>query len=333
MSKTAIVLFNLGGPDNSAAVEPFLFNLFFDPAIIALPLPLRWLIAKIISGRRAPVARAIYDRIGGKSPLLEQTQAQAQALAAGLGPDHRVVIAMRYWHPLTEQAVTEIKEWGADRIVLLPLYPQFSTTTTGSSVALWTKAARKAGLTAATVKVCCYPRLPGLITAIANGVRRGLGQAGTHGKPRVLFSAHGLPQKIVDRGDPYPVHIRQTAVAVAEKIGLEDGDWAVCYQSRVGPMKWLAPSLDDELERAAADGVAVVICPIAFVSEHSETLVELDMEYRERADRMGVPGYIRVPTVGTDPAFISGLIELAGNPAMGCDGCARAGLSCSVRGT
>ncbi len=332
MAKTAVVLFNLGGPDGPAAVEPFLFNLFFDPAIIGLPWPLRWLVAKLISRRRAPVARAIYDRIGGRSPLVPETLAQAQALSGVLGPDYRVVVAMRYWHPFSDAAAAEIKAWGAERVILLPLYPQFSTTTTGSSLGEWQRAAKAAGLTATTETICCYPTERGLVTAIVDKLTDAHAEAERSGAVRVLFSAHGLPQKIVDRGDPYPLHINQTAAAVVAASGLAHLDWVVCYQSRVGPLQWIGPSLEDELRRAGRDKVAVVVVPIAFVSEHSETLVELDMEYRHHAAEWGVTTYVRVPAVGCHPAFIAGLAALvrAPGPTRG-RACQAIGQTCACR--
>jgi ferrochelatase len=309
--KTAVVLFNLGGPDSPEAVEPFLFNLFSDPAIIGVPQPIRWLIAKLISKRRAPVARKIYARIGGRSPLLAETVAQARALEAMLGTDWRCFIAMRYWHPLTEEAVWAVKHWGADRVILLPLYPQFSTTTSGSSIKAWTEAARQSGLELPTQVACCYPEQDGLVAAMAELARSGHEAAAHSGRPRVLFSAHGLPKKVIERGDPYQRQVERTAAAVAAATGIPLLDWVVCYQSRVGPLEWIGPSIEKELERAGRDGVPVVVVPVAFVSEHSETLVELDIEYRQRAVEMGVPAYVRVPAVGCHSSFIAGLAEVA----------------------
>ena len=312
MAKTAVVLFNLGGPDSPPAVKPFLFNLFNDAAIIGAPQPIRWLLAKLISGRRAPVAQGIYARIGGRSPILPETERQARALEAELGPDYRVFIAMRYWHPFTAEAAAEVKAWNPDRIFLLPLYPQFSTTTTQSSLKCWHQAAAKAGLTARTETICCYPTEAGMIQGFAEGVMAGLAEASKSEPARVLFSAHGLPRRVVERGDPYPGHVAKTAEAVAKAAGV--ADWVICFQSRVGPLEWIGPSLDVELERAAADGKAVVVVPIAFVSEHSETLVELDIEYRHRAEKLGLPGYVRVPAIGCHPAFIKGLAGLVRQP-------------------
>lgn len=323
--KTAVILFNLGGPDSLDAVEPFLFNLFNDPAIIGAPGLIRRLLARFISKKRGPVAREIYAQLGGKSPLVEETAKQAAALEAALGEDCRVFVAMRYWHPFAAEALAAARAWGADKVVLLPLYPQFSTTTTRSSLREWRKLA--ADWTVPTEAVCCYPDEPGLIASIAGLVRAGLEQAAKVGKPRILFSAHGLPQSVVDKGDPYPKHVEQTARAVVASLG--EVDWVVCYQSRVGPMKWIGPSTEQELERAGEDGVPVVVVPIAFVSEHSETLVELDIEYRHRADGLGIPAYVRVPAVGHHPDFINGLARLVRDPAgLRGRGCAAAGQRC-----
>lgn len=333
MTKTAVVLMNLGGPDSLDAVEPFLFNLFNDPAIIGVPNPIRWLIARRISKKRGPVARDIYAQIGGKSPLVEETAKQAQALQACLGGDFKVLIAMRYWHPFTEEAVAAAKDWGAERVVLLPLYPQFSTTTSRSSLRKWHDDAARAGFKVPTETVCCYPDETGLVTAFAAQVRNGYDQAVAAGRPRVLFSAHGLPQRIVDKGDPYPLHVEQTARAVVQKGGFVDLDWMVCYQSRVGPLKWIGPSIEEALERAGEDKVPVVVVPIAFVSEHSETLVELDIEYRHKALELGIPAYVRVPALGHHPDFIAGLARLVREPsALRGRGCAAAGRRCPYEG-
>ncbi|CAA7621948.1 ferrochelatase [Magnetospirillum sp. UT-4] len=326
MTKTAIVLFNLGGPDSPEAVEPFLFNLFNDPAIIGAPAPIRWLIARYVSAKRAPVARGIYAHLGGKSPLLEQTEAQAAALQERLGDDFKVLVAMRYWHPFTTEAVAAAKAWGAERVVLLPLYPQYSTTTTASSVREWMRAAKAAGFERPTETVCCYPEEPGLVAAMADLVRTGWAEAAASGRPRVLFSAHGLPQRVVDRGDPYPLHVERTARAVAAATGIADLDWRVCYQSRVGPLKWIGPATEDELDRAGEERVPLVVVPVAFVSEHSETLVELDIEYRHRAEEAGVPAYVRVPALGCHAAFIDSLERLARDPG------ASRGLACKAAG-
>jgi ferrochelatase len=311
MPRRAIVLMNLGGPDSPAAVRPFLVNLFSDPAIISLPAPLRWLLARLIAWRRAKVAQDIYDHLGGSSPLLANTEAQGQALEATLGDGSRCFVAMRYWHPLTRATIAAVKAWGPDEIVCLPLYPQFSTTTTGSSLAIWRREAAKAGLEYPTKEIQNYPTAPGFIAALVGLIGPVLDEAmkSTNGI-RLLLSAHGLPLKIVRAGDPYPEQIEETAAAVVAALDQPGLDAVVCYQSRVGPLAWLGPATDDEIRRAGREGVALIVAPISFVSEHSETLVELDHDYRGLAKASGVPAYYRVPTVSTDPRFIAALAEL-----------------------
>ena len=313
MERLAVVLFNLGGPDSPQAIEPFLFNLFNDAAIIKAPGPLRWILAKFISRRRAPEAQEIFKNLGGKSPLLEETQAQADALARRLedgAGEVRVFIAMRYWHPMSEETIQAVKAFGPDEIVLLPLYPQYSTTTTASSLKEWRTQAAAQGLKCPTRAICCYPADRGLIRGQAALIVPALAEAKNHGQPRILFSAHGLPKKIVARGDPYPWQVEQTARAIVEILDSPDLDWAVCYQSRVGPLPWIGPSIDEEISRAAGDRVPVVVVPVAFVSEHSETLVELDIQYRDLAHELKVPHYVRVPALGVQEDFIGGLAGL-----------------------
>lgn len=327
--KIALVLFNLGGPGRQEDVKPFLFNLFNDPAIIGLPGFLRTPLARRISARRESVAQTNYALIGGGSPLLAETRKQAEALQARLAdrlPDAevRTFVAMRYWTPLVADTAAEVAAFAPDEVVLLPLYPQFSTTTTGSSLTEWRRAYRGTGVERT---VCCYPDASGWIEAQADIVRAGLEQAA--GAPvRVLFSAHGIPERLVTKkGDPYQEQVETTAAAIATRLGLTD--WTICYQSRVGPMRWLGPSTPEAIEQAARDGVGVVVAPIAFVSEHVETLVELDIEYAELARELGVVPYIRVPAVGTAPAFIDGLAEMT-IAALARDGVAPAGAGCQA---
>ncbi len=311
MARRAVVLMNLGGPDSPDAVRPFLYNLFSDPAIIDLPKLLRLPLAWLIAARRAGTARAIYAQLGGSSPLLPNTQAQARALEEALGAEYRCFIAMRYWHPLTAAAVKAVKAWQPDNIVLLPLYPQFSTTTTGSSQQAWHEEARCQGLATATREIRSYPAAPGFIASLVGPIAGALDTAGAAAQSvRLLFSAHGLPLKIVRAGDSYPQEVESTATAVVNALGRPGLDWRVCYQSRVGPLAWLGPSVEDELHRAGRDRVAVVVVPVSFVSEHSETLVELDRDYRRAAEESGVVGYHRVPTLGIDPRFIEFLAGL-----------------------
>lgn len=327
---TAVVLYNLGGPDGPDDVRPFLFNLFNDPMIIGAPAPIRWLLAQMISRRRAPIAQEIYAHIGGGSPLLANTRAQADALEevlnAGDGENYKCFVAMRYWHPMCGAVMDEVIASAPERIVLLPLYPQFSTTTVGSMMRIWEREARKRKLEIPVTALCCYPTDPGFVDAVAGLLSTALeGASGDRKNLRVLFSAHGLPKQIVEGGDPYQSQVERTAAAVMESLG-QDLDWLCCYQSRVGPLEWIGPSTDDEIERAGADGKSVIIVPIAFVSEHSETLVELDIEYRDLAEKAGVAEYIRVQTVGTAPQFIAGLADLVrGNIAAGCDICSGTG--------
>ncbi|MDZ5646784.1 ferrochelatase [Nitrospirillum sp. BR 11828] len=310
--RIAVVLFNLGGPDRLEAVRPFLYNLFRDPAIIRLPTPLRQMVAHLISSRRDKVAQEIYRTLGGGSPLLPNTEAQARALEQQLWDigTVRAFVCMRYWHPFSDAVAHDVKDWEPDEVILLPLYPQFSTTTTASSLKDWHRAAKAAGLKAPSRALCCYPDEPGFIAATAKLVRAAVEEASQHGKPRVLFSSHGLPEKVVKDGDPYQFQCERTAQAVVKALRIDGLDWVSCYQSRVGPMKWIGPSTDEEIRRAGQDKVPVVVAPIAFVSEHSETLVEIEHEYRHLAQELGVPYFVRVPTVGVEAAFIQGLAGL-----------------------
>ena len=327
--RLGIVVFNLGGPDCPAAVEPFLRNLFSDKAIIRLPAGFRHALARLIAARRAPIAREIYAKIGGRSPILEQTEAQARALAEALQDEAhevRVVIAMRYWHPRAAAAAQEIAAFQPDQLVLLPLYPQFSTTTTASSFAEFGMALKRAGYWGPVRRICCYPADVGFAAANAALIRSALDEVQKSGRPRLLFSAHGLPERIVQAGDPYPWQVAQSANAILRALGAPEPEWIICYQSRVGPLKWIGPSTEEALAAAAKDGRVPVVVPIAFVSEHSETLVELDIEYRELALRLGAGAYVRVPAVGVAPAFIGGLANLvkgalctAGKPEEMCN--------------
>lgn len=313
--KIAVVLFNLGGPDSQEAVKPFLFNLFNDKAIISAPQPIRFLLAKLISGRRAPIAREIYKNLGGKSLLLENTKKQAEALGKSMKSLGvvKTFVAMRYWHPFSYETVKEVQKFNPDKIVLIPLYPQFSTTTTGSSLQDWHQAAKKAGMDIPTAGIGCFPKEPGFIKAHAKLIKPDLLKAINSGPTRILFTAHGLPKKIVDAGDPYAWQAEETVNAVVDALKKDRGlkgksfDQIICYQSRVGPLEWIGPSTEDEIKRAGSENLNLVVVPIAFVSEHSETLVELDIECAELAREAGVKNYFRVPALGTDKEFIEGL--------------------------
>lgn len=306
MPRLAVVLFNLGGPDSLKAVRPFLFNLFRDPAIIQLPAPARYALAALISTTRNKTAQANYAIMGGRSPLLPETQVQATALETELkaqGHDARVFIAMRYWKPFADETAKQVAAFAPDEIVLLPLYPQFSTTTTGSSAKDWARAYSGPGRTRT---VCCYPTTSGLAEAHAAEIRKVWDAAGKPANVRLLFSAHGLPQQIVDAGDPYEAQINATASAVAALLP-ELADWRVSFQSRVGRLQWLKPSTEDAIRQAREDGKGVLVSPIAFVSEHVETLVELDHEYADLAKELGVAPYLRARTPGVGAPFIADL--------------------------
>ncbi len=317
--RTAIILFNLGGPDSLAAVKPFLLNLFKDPAILRVPFFIRPLLATIIARARVSAATEIYEILGGRSPLLELTNRQARALEVELADDGdvRCFVAMRYWHPFAAEIIPEVKAFAPDRVLLLPLYPQYSTTTSGSSLTDWRNAAAKAGFVATTTTLCCWHSDRDFVASTAAILRDHLAELRLRSGPgvalRILFSAHGLPEVIVKRGDPYQMQVERTAASILRalrKDGATDealNDAIVCYQSRATPQQWLQPSTDAEIERAGHECVGLLVVPLAFVSEHSETLVELDVEYRELATRMGVPFYRRVPTQNDDPGFIAAL--------------------------
>lgn len=321
--RTAVILFNLGGPANLQEVEPFLFNLFSDRAIIDLPSLIRIPLAKFLSKRRGPVAREIYGEIGGRSPILEETRKQQFALQTAL--DNRetqdgdkcetgVFVAMRYSNPRARTTAQVVKAFKPDRIVLLPLFPQFSTTTVGSALNEWKKVAADVGLDVLTTGPCCYPEHEKVIDAHAALIAEIWKKSPGLENCRILFSAHSLPQKIIDKGDPYPWQIENTVGALIARLktgyGIDVDDLVVCYQSRVGPLKWLQPSTADEILRAGSDAVPVIVVPIAFVSEHLETLAELDIEYAKLAKESGVPIYLRVPALGDHPLFIEGLAEI-----------------------
>lgn len=303
---------NLGGPDQESSIKPFLFNFFMDKNIIGAPKPIRYFIAKWIAfSRGRGAAKTSYAALGGKSPLLENTQAQADALQKFLdtqGLNTKVFVSMRYWHPMSAEVTKAVKDFAPEKIILLPLYPQFSTTTSFSSIQDWQRSADKVNLAVPTEKICCYPFAEGFIHASADLIRDALAKAPA--KTRVLFSAHGLPEKVIEGGDPYQYQCEKTAEKIAYAIGIENLDWQVCYQSRVGPLKWIGPSTEEALDKAAADGVGVVVYPHAFVNEHVETLVEIEEEYREYAEHKGIGYFARVPTVATHPAFIEALAQL-----------------------
>ena len=328
MSRTAVVIYNLGGPDSPDAVRPFLRNLFSDPMILRVPQPIRWMLALFISWRRAPVAKEIYSELGGRSPILPETEKQAAALQLILGNDFKIFIAMRYWHPFADAVARDVADWKPDKVVLLPLYPQFSTTTTESFTRVWHPAAVAAGLSAPTTEICCWPEADGFTKTVARLTDAAIDQLSDKTPFRVLFSAHGLPQKIIDAGDPYAHQVERTAAAIRGHMRHALIDHLVCYQSRVGPLEWIKPYTEDEIKRAGEEKCSLVVVPVAFVSEHSETLVELDIEYAELATASGVPEYSRVPTASADKIFIESLANLVRSSPR--EGTTAGGAFCAV---
>lgn len=304
--KIAVILLNLGGPSSQTEISAFLFSLFYDPAILSFPNPFRYILAKLISRRRLTEAQSIYAHLGGGSPLLKNTRLQAKALQKELGNGHRVFVAMRHAAPFSSDVFQEVQAYAPDQVVLLPLYPQYSTTTTESSFRAWKAVAE--GWKVPTQLIPSYPTQEGFLEATKDLFLPRYEQAQKYGKPKVLLTAHGLPEKIIKCGDPYQIQVEETATKIKEILSLED--CVLCYQSRVGPLKWIGPSLEEEIIKAARAKRPLVIVSLSFVSEHSETLVELDITLRDLALREGCPAYERVPTVQTHPLFIQGLASL-----------------------
>ena len=312
-----VVLLQLGGPDSLSTVEPFLYNLFCDPDIIDLPLAFlfRRALARIIARRRAPRVRQFYARIGGRSPILKLTLRQASALERALRPavDARVVIAMRYWHPMTDAAIDSLVAAGVEKVVLLPLYPQYSRTTTGSSVREWERALRRRGLRHFLVRtVTEYCEHPLYVAALVRNIGIALRRVPPADRTAVhlVFSAHGTPVSLVRRGDPYQAQIVKTYNAVVRE-GKFDLPHHLCYQSKVGPQRWLEPSLDATIDRLAREHVShLIVIPVAFVSDHSETLWEINIETRQEAQRLGIRYFDMSPALHTAPQYIAALRDL-----------------------
>lgn len=331
MSQKAVILFNLGGPDSLDAVRPFLFNLFSDKAIIRLPNPLRYFLARLISNRRTHEAQEIYHSIGGGSPLLPNTQAQARALQELLGPDYFVTVIMRYWHPRAAAVIRELAQKDISEVILLPLYPQFSTSTTESSFQEFKDLMARKIPQIKIREIGCYPLSDGVIQGYTQLMLKSMEQK-TWESYRVLFTAHGLPEKFVTSGDPYQFQVEQTVGRLMASFPINNVDYQICYQSRVGPLKWIGPATDDEIKRAALEDKNIILVPISFVSEHSETLYELDLQYGALAQECGVKDYIRVPALGTSPEFIKSLKELVLKGASPLAECQKNFSACGCRG-
>ena len=313
--KKAVILFNLGGPDKLENVKPFLFNLFNDPAILNLPTFLRYPLAKLISTRRAPTAKKIYQEIGGASPILKLTVEQSSALEKRLNEsdkrnEYKSFVVMRCWNPRAEKVINDVRSYNPEEIILLPLYPQFSAATSGSSIKEWHDVCKKNNYKTKTSTICCYPTDTLFIKSHTNEIKSKIKNLDNY---KLIFSAHGLPEKNIKKGDPYQWQVEQSVKNIVKNLGLENLDWILSYQSRVGPLKWIKPSTDDVIIENSKLGKKIVLVPIAFVSEHSETLVELDIEYKELADKNGCTEYIRVPALGTNPDFINSLSNLVIN--------------------
>ena len=307
--KKAIILFNLGGPDSLDAVQPFLFNLFNDPAIISLPWILRYPLAKFISKRRTPIAKAIYAEMGGKSPILEETQRQLHAIEKTLEQEqdeYKCFIVMRCWNPRAADVIKKVKEFNPQQIILLPLYPQYSNATSGSSIKEWSDICKKEKFNIETKTICCYPTEKDFILSYADLIKEKV-NLNKLSETTIIFSAHGLPENKIRQGDPYQWQVENTVEHLVKKLSIKNLNYILSYQSRVGPLKWIGPSTETIIKQEAKKRKIIVVVPVAFVSEHSETLVELDIEYKKLATDNGSKDYIRIPAVTTNKDFINSL--------------------------
>ena len=310
--KKAVILFNLGGPDKLENVEPFLFNLFNDPAILNLPSFIRYPLAKLIANRRAPTAKKIYQELGGSSPILKLTEEQSFSLEQSLNKndkdsEYKCFIVMRCWHPRAENVINQVINFNPEEIILMPLYPQYSAATSGSSIKEWNDVCNKNNFKVKTSTICCYPTDKNFIEAHKNEIVKKIRDLNNF---KLIFSAHGLPEKNIKKGDPYQWQVEQSVNKIVKSLNIQDLDWILSYQSRVGPLKWIGPSTEDIIIENSKLGKHIVLVPIAFVSEHSETLVELDIEYKELADKNGCKNYSRVPALGINENFIKAMSNL-----------------------
>ena len=313
VNRLGVVLFQLGGPDTFEAIEPFLYNLFCDPDIIDFPFARlgRRPLAKLISSTRAQRVRHHYSAIGGGSPIRRNTERQAQALEAELqdrGFDARCFVAMRYWHPFTAEAVAALEREPCSDIVLLPLYPQYSSTTTGSSLNEWNRRYRQNG--AVVHLISDFYRHERYLEAVVDAIDRTLQRFDVPSRPELIFSAHSVPTAVVERGDPYQKQIEQTVGLLMQR-----GDWAsnyrLCYQSKVGASSWLQPTLTGTVRQLAKEQIReVCVVPVSFVSDHVETLGEIDHTARELATKLGITRFEMVPGLNDSPVFISALADL-----------------------
>jgi protoporphyrin/coproporphyrin ferrochelatase len=314
MCKIGVVLFQLGGPESLDAIEPFLYNLFCDPDIIDFPFAriARQPLARLIATTRARHVRSHYAQIGGRSPILEFTRRQALALEAELRRDcdARVVVAMRYSNPFTAEAIRELEAHAPEEVVLLPLYPQYSRTTTGSSLNEWKRRFQPNGWNPRVHVVTEFHEDPGYIDAVVESVHGSLAEFDNPAEVDMVFSAHSVPMAVIDAGDPYQRQIERT-VELVWRQGHWPGRRHLCYQSKVGASKWLQPSMHATLKRLAGEGSRrVLVIPISFVSDHVETLHEIDIEHRAQALALGMQEYRMVPGLNDTPRFIEVLGRL-----------------------
>jgi len=309
--KKAVILFSLGGPDKLENVEPFLFNLFNDSAIINIPSIFRYPLAKFISKKRASIAKNIYKEIGNKSPILELTQDQAKSLENNLlkRGNYKCFVVMRCWHPRASDIIKKVREYNPEEIILLPLYPQYSASTSGSSINEWKNLCKKENYYVKTKTICCYPTENNFIASHISLIKKTL-KVIEDNNFKLIFSAHGLPKNKIKKGDPYQWQVEETVNKIMSNLENENLNYVITYQSRVGPLKWIEPSTNEVIIKHSKEKKGIVIVPIAFVSEHSETLVELDIEYKKLAEKNGCSFYKRVPALGIEKNFIKGLTEL-----------------------
>ena len=310
--KKAVILFNLGGPDKLENVEPFLFNLFNDPAILNLPSVFRFPLAKFIANRRTPTAKKIYQELGGSSPILKLTKEQSNALEIKLNKDdnfsdYKCFVVMRCWHPRAENVVKEVISYDPDEMILMPLYPQYSAATSGSSIKEWNSVCLKNNFKVKTSTICCYPTDKNFVEAHKNEIIKKIKNVKNF---KLIFSAHGLPEKNIKKGDPYQWQVEQSVKEIVKSLNIKDLNWILSYQSRVGPLKWIGPSTEDIIVENSKLGKHIILVPVAFVSEHSETLVELDIEYKELAEKNGCKNYSRVPALGVNENYIKAMSNL-----------------------
>lgn len=310
--RIGVVCFQLGGPDSLEAIEPFLFNLFSDPDIINFPLAGigRRPLAKLISAARARNVRHHYSKIGGCSPIRRFTEQQARALEAKLvesGLDVRCFVAMRYWRPFSTDAIEEIHAARCDEIVLLPLYPQYSSTTTGSSLNEWRRLFHD---DVPVHLIDSFYRHNLYLDALVERIDEALSRFPRTHKPEIIFSAHSVPVSVIEKGDPYQEQIEETVELVMQRGGWSN-HYCLCYQSKVGASRWLQPSLRNTLQCVTDHGTKeICVVPISFVSDHVETLGEIDFEAREQAARLGVHQFEMTRGLNDSPTFISALADL-----------------------